>query len=178
MNEFIDWYSDEGNYSKLQVIASLHGHKETDVHNELVTTLGLGTKWNTEQAKSNIYNTDTAFRKAAGLWRVGLTGRNDKSAKVEQLLVCPYFDKLSRVVPESAAKNPPPFRESGCRGQDTIQDDDIYVVGEDGEEVNDTHFTVIEDELEENTSDPEGPADNGEGCNVTPLLGCIYWTPH
>ncbi|KAG0281038.1 hypothetical protein BGZ95_007238 [Linnemannia exigua] len=169
MNEFIDWYSGQENYSKLQVVAPLHGHKKTDVHNELVAILGrLGIKWNAEQAKSNIYNTDTAFRKAAGLWRVGLTGRNDKSAKAEQLLVCPYFDKLSRVMSESAAKNPPPFRESGCRGQDNFQDNDVHVVGEVGDEVNESHLSVVEDELEENTSDPEGPSDNAEGSSTVP----------
>jgi hypothetical protein len=78
---------------------------------------------------------------------------------------------------ESATKNTPPFRESGCRGQDIIQDDDVHVVDEDGEKVNDNHFTVVEDELEENPSDPEGPAKNGKGCNATHLLGCIYLTP-
>ncbi|KAK3827379.1 MAG: hypothetical protein J3R72DRAFT_490358 [Linnemannia gamsii] len=169
MDHFIDWYSDQENYNKLQVVAPAHGHKKTDVHNELVAFLGRqGVKWNAEQVKSNIYNTDVAFRKAAGLWRVGLTGRNDRSAKAEQLLVCPYFDKLSGVMSESAAKNPPPFRESGCRGQDIIQDDDVYVVGEDGNEVNENHSTVVEDELEEITSDPEGPADNGEGSSTAP----------
>ncbi|KAG0306247.1 hypothetical protein BGZ97_000815 [Linnemannia gamsii] len=67
---------------------------------------------------------------------------------------------------ESATKNTPPFRESGCRGQDIIQDDDVHVVDEDGEKVNDNHFTVVEDELEENTSDPEGPAKNGKGSST------------
>lgn len=176
MNEFINWYTDQENYSKLQVVAPVHGRKKTDVYNELVAFLGRrGIKWTAEQAKSNIYNTDTAFRKAAGLWRVGLTGRNDKSAKAEQLLVCPYFDKLNGVMSESAAKNPPPFRESGCRGQDIIQDDDDHVVNEDGDEVNENHFTVVEDESEENTSDPEGPAETGAESNAMLylLLDCI-----
>ncbi|KAF8944789.1 hypothetical protein BGZ47_003683 [Haplosporangium gracile] len=172
MDHFVDWYSDQENYNKLQVVAPTYGHKKTDVHNEIVAFLGrLGVKWNAEQAKSDIYNTDVAFRKAAGLWQVGLTGRIDRSAKAEQLLVCPYFDKLSEVMSESAAKNPPPFRESGCRGQDIIQAGDVHVVGEDGEdgdEFDENHFTIVEDESEEITSDPEGPADNGEGSSTAP----------
>ncbi|KAG9070436.1 hypothetical protein KI688_007972 [Linnemannia hyalina] len=150
-NEIIDWYSDQENYSKLQVVSPAHGHKKIDLHNKLVATLGrLGIKWGTRQIKDKLYHIDMAFRKAAGLWRVGLTGRNNKSAKAEQLLVCPYFDKLSRVLSTSAAENPPPFRVSGRRGQDIIQDDDVHVVGEDDEEVIENHFAVVEDELEEN----------------------------
>ncbi|KAF9546132.1 hypothetical protein EC957_010118 [Mortierella hygrophila] len=161
INELIDWYSDQENYSKLQVVTPRHSHKKIDLRNELLVIVGrLGVKWSAKQITAKIYHTDLAFRKAVGLWRVGLKGRNNKSAKAEQLLVCPYFDKLSRVLSKSAAKNPPPFRLSGRRGQDIIQDDDAHVVGEDGEEV--IENPVVEDELEENTSGPEGPADDGE----------------
>ncbi|KAF9407160.1 hypothetical protein BGZ94_002803 [Podila epigama] len=175
MDEFIDWYSNPENYEKLQIAAHTFGRKKCDVHREAVVELGLkGFVWTVDQIKHNIQQADKSFRKAMGIWKDGLTGRHDRSAKALQLLACPYFDKLCGVLSSCAPKNHPPPYESVYPEKyinlDT-EDEPLSDIENDYPEENTSDPGDINNDYpEENTSDPsdiESPAINGEGVSCS-----------